>query len=176
LDLRTPGLWGCDGPPLPLEFARVSRDGSLTLVIVAELSQTVTSLWSMSALDEPEAIQNLARREGITKNLDSIHGVRVDGSRIGRAHGRVATLVNSWLRQRAGLTSAIWTGLGVAPKRWHHAGFEDGFRVDNAITYLQSLGGETADRADEYIRRAPIQIDTEVRRRASALGLVSSDG
>jgi hypothetical protein len=126
----------------------------------------------VSALKESEAIQNLAGRESITKNLDSIHGVRLDGSRIGDAHPGVAILVKSWLRQRSGFTSAIWTGLGVAPNRWRKAGFEDGFSVDNAITYLQSLSGDRADRAMEYVRRAPMQIDTEVRRRASAVGLL----
>lgn len=172
LDLRTPGLWGCDGPRLPMEFARISRDGSLTLVIVPELNKTALSLWSVSALDEHAAVQNLAGREDIRKDLGSIHGVRLDGSRIGRADEGVATRVHGWLRERDGLTSAIWTGLGVSPSRWRKAGFRDGFSVDNAITYLGSLRGEMADRATEYVRRAPMQIDTEVRRRASALGLV----
>lgn len=169
--LQTPGLWGCDGPVLPVEFARISRDESLTLVIVSEHHHSVPTLWSVSAFDEPEAIQNLAGRENITKNLDAIHGVRQDGSRIGAANERIASEIHTWLATRPSLSAVVWTGLGATPERWSDREYEDGFTIDNALSYLQSLKGSVAERAFEYIRNTPTQIDTLVRQRAKSAGL-----
>ena len=60
--LPVDGGWYTDGPQLPVEFTRVSRDGRLTLVIT-EGAPPVAVLWSclsVSSLDD--AIQALAER------------------------------------------------------------------------------------------------------------------
>ena len=57
----------------------------------------------------------------------------------------------------------IWTAL--PPK------FRDEVRAptaDEVMTYLRDLVGPSRDRAEQYIRRAPRQIDTVLRRRIVA--------
>jgi len=172
LDLETPGLWECDGPNLPIEFARISQDGRLTLVVLPSSAETVITLWSVSALNESAAVLNLAAREGTTKNVDAIHGVRMDGSKIGGVDAEVAAHVHTWMSERPALSAVIWTGLGTGLSRWREKGYKDGFSVDNAISYFRSLEGDAADRAFKYLRNAPAQIDTRVRQNAKAAGLI----
>lgn len=172
LDLQTPGLWACDGPNLPIEFARISQDDSLTLVVLPGSAETVVTLWSVSSLSESDAVLNLAAREDISKNFDAIHGVRMNGSKIGRVDAEVAAHVHGWMSERQALSAVIWTGLGTALSRWREKGYTDGFSVDNAISYFRSLKGDAADRAFEYLRNAPAQIDTRVRQNAQAAGLI----
>lgn len=168
LELRTPGQWEPDGPPLPLEFARISRDGSLTLVVVPDYPHLVTALWSVSAFDDLDAaVRNLAARECIRTNLSSIHGVDQDGSPIGSVPMPIASTVHQWLRDHpASPQAAIWTGLGTQPSRWRQRGYDDGFTPDNAIAYLRSLRDDQDHQAFEYLRRTPEQIKTPVRPRA----------
>jgi hypothetical protein len=156
-----------------VEFARISRDGSLTLVVVSGYPAEVTTLWSIGAHNNLEgAIQNLAGRECITKNFESIHGIRRDGSPIGSVDGQIASTVHDWLLEQPSLQAAIWTGLGTQPSRWRDHGYEEGFTVDNALSYLRSLQGDKNHPTFEYMRRAPRQVLTQVRRRAKDEGII----
>lgn len=173
LQLHTPGQWEQDGPWLPVEFARISCDRALTLVVIPSYPAKVRTLWSVSAHQNLEkAIRNLAGREGITKDLESIHGVLRDGSRIGAVDGGIASTVHAWLLEHPALDAAIWTGLGTHPGRWRDHGYEEGFTPDNALSYLRSLQGEEHHPALEYMRRAPEQIATPVRQRAKDQGII----
>jgi len=62
--------WKTDGPALPIEFARQSRDGRLTLV-VAQGSWNVEVLWAeLDVQTIEDAKSSLAKREGISdKNI-----------------------------------------------------------------------------------------------------------
>ncbi len=63
-ELATGSRWHSDGPELPVEFARKSRDGRLTLVI-HESSSDQRTYWALSALDTVEAArESLRQREG----------------------------------------------------------------------------------------------------------------
>ena len=56
--------WKEDGPTLPIEFARISKDGRLTLVIT-ENGTKVPVLYALSNYQNlDEAVLNLAVREG----------------------------------------------------------------------------------------------------------------
>jgi hypothetical protein len=56
--------WQRDGPSLPIEFARVSQDGRLTLVIVPGFLPQKT-LWALSGCKTmTDAKENLRKREG----------------------------------------------------------------------------------------------------------------
>src|SRR5690606_21037100 len=60
--------WREDGPLLPIEFARISNNGRLTLVI-KKRANIVTTLYAISKYKEiDEAILDLAIREGCGKN------------------------------------------------------------------------------------------------------------
>ena len=56
--------WRRDGPLLPVEFARVSQDGRLTLVIVeSDEVDEQRALWALSGFSDIEsAIENLRAR------------------------------------------------------------------------------------------------------------------
>ena len=56
--------WVKNGPFLPLEFARISKDGRLTLIITTEGTE-VQTLYTVSNHETiEEAVLNLAVREG----------------------------------------------------------------------------------------------------------------
>ena len=61
--------WFDDGPSLPIEFARISKDGRLTLVIVPEKKEVVQTLYAISSFEKLDhAKLDLAVREGCSKN------------------------------------------------------------------------------------------------------------
>ena len=57
------GTWSIDGPHLPIEFARQSSEGHITLVIVDD-SPLTTVLWSeLTVISLGAAVSALAERE-----------------------------------------------------------------------------------------------------------------
>ncbi len=67
-ELRISGEWHSDGPLLPVEFARVSQDERLTLVLYPE-AEPIQVLWALSACPSlEEAEENLADREGTSRH------------------------------------------------------------------------------------------------------------
>ncbi len=64
-ELPREGVWQEQGPSLPMEFSRVSRDGRLTLVIDPEHGEVVPTLFVLSPrTDIEDAIADLRTREG----------------------------------------------------------------------------------------------------------------
>lgn len=151
-DLPVIGDWRTDGPKLPLEFARESTDGRITLVIVEQVPP-VQTLWA--ELDVPEiaqAVQALYDREGV-EWIGSIGRWPLD-----RRPHRFAAEIGYWA-ERMGLAAVVWTDLKA------------GMRSDrksvptlNQVTWhLTALSGEAREKAAEYIRKAPAQIATPYR-------------
>lgn len=121
---------------LPIEFARQSSDGRLTLVLVAGRAP-VPSLWArMSLPDLEEARQALARRERIGRDrVDRDIGVWNGSELVDPTARRIAT----WARA-AGVGAVVWTDL--APKFENTPG-----RVpteQEAVAYLEALPPGTA--------------------------------
>ena len=57
--------WSANGPFLPIEFARISKDGRLTLVITPKETKEVKTYFAISSYETvEEAVLNLAVREG----------------------------------------------------------------------------------------------------------------
>jgi len=150
--------WFQDGPFLPIEFVRQSKDGRLTLVI-NETSKDVRTLWALMDTDNLEKAKiSLQIREGIKKeNIERHIGV------INVTENYDNDILEN-IKQWAVITkidSVIWTSLGAKFKN------EDK-RVpteDEAIEYLRALQAKQRQNAEEYIRRTPIQIDTLFRQR-----------
>ncbi len=142
-------------------------------MVVPDYAHAVATLWTKSAHRELDpVIRNLAARECITENLNSIHGVRRDGSTVGSVKEAVASTVHHWLQEKEdAVCAAIWTGLGTQPRRWRDHGYRDGFTQGNALAYLRSLQGDENHPAFEYVRNTPEQIMTPVRRQAREEGL-----
>src|SRR5436190_1350463 len=76
--LRIKTKWRSDGPRLPIEFARISRDGRVTLVVLPG-AEDQPVYWALSEFDDlHDARGNLKEREG-TPSKDHIHCLTGDG-------------------------------------------------------------------------------------------------
>lgn len=154
-NLDIDGEWRNDGPRLPVEFARKSMDGRLTLVLLKG-AEPVQVLWSMMETDDLEyARKNLQDREG-AYYISAIHYTERDTgvSDIPEA----LESVRAWLGNKE-LDAAIWTGLGSNFKEKTGMTFNE----ENAVKYLSTLTGEKRRKAKEYIQRTPLQVRTAVR-------------
>lgn len=144
------GEWQEDGPELPLEFARLSGGGRVTLVVMPN-GPRVSVLWTLlnvSSLEHGAAA--LRVREG-TK-LEWIGHWPSDG------HDRYSAGIGAWARAK-NLDGVVWTAL---PPTW---GDENG-RIPTEVevtNYLSALTAEEAREPFKYIRNAPPQIRTPYR-------------
>jgi hypothetical protein len=162
-ELPIRGPWFTDGPLLPVEFARQSNDGRLTLVLLKDQHSIplVRSLWALfSVSDLDVARQALADREGVGKERANIDiGVWSGGEAQSAVDERIAV----WGRCKH-IESVMWTNL--PPK---FAGEERRTpSIEEAVHYLQQLPNEKRQLAERYIRMAARQIDTDYRRRFEA--------
>lgn len=155
--LKVQRQWFNDGPLLPIEFTRQSRDGRLTLVI-NKGSKLVRVLWAlMDTSDIEEAKKSLQDREGIKKeNINKHIGViKINDA----TEDTVLIEIRDWAKALK-LDAVIWTALEskfdnkeIAPT------------ADQAVNYLRELEIQKKTHAEEYIRRTPKQIDTNYRQR-----------
>ena len=153
LQLRT--LWRLDGPVLPVEYARISNDGRLTLVI-HPASGNQTTLWAESSSEDiGKARENLREREGTISRL--IHSGTATGEFSEGTSDSVRHAIAKWLAAQPDIQACIWTGLTSNWKEMRKCDFS----VADAIRYLEKLTDTT--RAREYIQNTPGQIQTAAR-------------
>ncbi len=128
--LRIVSRWRRDGPRLPIEFARISSDGRLTLVIHpdSEDQQTYWAVSEFAVMDQ--ARRNLAQREGA--KLSDIHHLARKGQARSGASKVVMTRTREWLAKHREVEGVIWTGLG---SNWKDKRKQP-FTPDDAVTYL----------------------------------------
>jgi len=150
--------WFEDGPILPIEYLRISKDQRLTLVLDETHGTSVRTLWAFfeSSVIE-DARKSLQLREGIRdKNSEKFiahisAGEETDDS--------LKKPIQRWLLRKE-LDAAVWTNLppnykgenGQAPT------------LENTISHLSGLSVNQSSNAEEYIRKTPKQIDTKFRR------------
>ena len=150
--------WFSDGPMLPVEFARESSGRRITLVI-ANVNYRVRTLWALMSVDTLDrAKSTLAEREGISES-NIRYSIGYWDSESNSSHGECAEEIGAWAKQLA-LDAVVWTNLKV--------GFKDKRdalpQYDQVLKHLRSLSHEERGVAEEYVRKAPAQIDTEYRR------------
>lgn len=161
------GTWQADGPHLPLEFARESRDKRITLVI-CDGAPAVRTLWATLDVQTLEnAKRELAAREGIRPaNIKYSIGW---WSPAGASEHHGASVIAQWASARD-LQGVVWTAL--KPK------LGDEYRIpkqDEVVQHLSGLQGTNRDIAEEYVRLAPRQIVTPYRTAIeAALGWTAS--
>jgi hypothetical protein len=147
------GEWQQDGPDLPLEFARVSQGGKITLVI-ADSGVWSPVLWIPLAVETLEdAVSALANRERVPSSK-SIG--RVPASN--RTY-RYGSAIFEWARQKQA-TGVVWTALKPGLST------DDRGRLptlDELRQHVDQLGPEARIKALEYVQRAPAQIRTNYR-------------
>ena len=134
------------------EFTRVSSNNRVTLII-EENSSPVRTLWSLmlhSNLDD--CINALMTREGTTK--ENIHYTSVNDT----SEDNIKSTIKKWLSEK-NIVSAIWTGLSYSKKTNNKRP-----ALRDIVKHLEQLAGNERRFAEEYIRNAPRQIDTEYRR------------
>lgn len=147
--------WFEDGPLIPAEFARQSQDGRITLVLV-ETGLLVPSLWAvMESTDLASAVEALRRREGILENNVEKHVCRWS---VGQPSPTLIPGLSEWANAHE-VAHVIWTGL---PPKFN--GVETTPSAEQVVEYLAKLSGEQRERAEQYVRLAPRQIDTKNRR------------
>lgn len=156
--LKLKGTWQCDGPYLPVEFARVSQDGRLTLVLCRGVSP-VQTLWAYAEEENLNAaIKGLRVRERTSANRIGYLSLRNSKSRC-RVIEDLVFVFESWLKEK-GLDAAVWTDL---PANFAER-MGEAFTTENVISYLKSLEGDALAAAKAYIVNAPDSIDTPIRR------------
>ena len=148
--------WSIDGVMLPIEFTRQSNNGRMTLIIDEE-AKPIRTLWALMATDNlKEAKESLQKREGtLTKYIHSVKSN--ENNQIGNNK-----IIVDWLNSQK-LDAAIWTGLSFSDKTKNKRP-----DIDYVINHLKGLEYNRKRVAEEYIRKAPKQIDTEYRRKIEA--------
>lgn len=153
--------WRNDGPTLPLEFARVSRDGRITLVVTDE-GKDVPVLWAQLAVANlDEAIAALAGREGVTSH-----------TLIGRVPTRAGNYpygerIAAWARDR-GIAGVVWTALKPGLDERNRGRVPS---LPELQAHIDNLADGARAGALEYVRNAPVQVET--RYRAPLLALLT---
>jgi hypothetical protein len=147
--------WHRDGPPMQLEFARLSDEGWLTMVLVPRADRA-QCLWSPMRADSlADARAALATREGIQP--DKIERDVGYWSNEVESQFIPSKVVGDWATQK-GIEAVVWNAL--PPRRVPTS--------EHAVSALRSLSGEPRRRAEETIRQTHRQIDTPYRRRIEA--------
>jgi hypothetical protein len=158
---------------MPIEFARISKDGRLTLVICDESDHPsvteVPTLWACSCHTELGAARCDLREREQTPRIFSIGFLttRRDDDRTDILTEKQLEGVRRWARHKR-LDALVWTDLrsnwDKPPKEFRDK-VRQPFNEDNVISYLRSLQGEELCKAEKYIRFAPEQVRTLIRPR-----------
>lgn len=151
--------WKENGPVLPIEFARISKDGRLTLVITPNGTE-VPTLCAVSSFDNLDlAVLNLAVREGSgRKSIGSYNKSKDEFSPIDFSF---KDNIKNWI-QTTDFDAVIWTNL---PEKLNLENVTKTEKdPDGRIKYLQNLKGTQSALAEEYIRNTPKQIATTYRK------------
>ena len=107
------------------------------------------------------AINNLRLREGAVSVTPIGYVNLKDGN--GRAQNpNDLESISSWAKQMS-IAAALWSDF--RPNFEEKASRK--FSVENAMEYLLTLNTLTREKAFEYIRKAPIGVDTPLRRKFS---------
>ena len=157
-DLKIEGGWRNDGPYCPIEFARVSNDGRLTLVLFPE-AEKVRVLWAeMGTENLEEAIENLREREGTTLERIGYVDLSIQDSYRCGVISDMSRTIKEWASTKD-IDAVIWTDL---PSNFEQETDKD-FTGGNVIDYLNQLEDREKREAERYVRNAPDQIRTKMR-------------
>ncbi len=165
-ELKTAAPFAPNGPLLPIEFCRISKDGRLTLAIDETFGDVCTTYSAPSAFaDLDAAIENLRKREGtIASEIGFVQpatGRQSDAAM--ERHPQVVATIAAWA-EAGGYDAAIWTALASNFDELDKAG--EPFSVTAAIRYLEGLNAKDPAafrRAWDYIQKAPAEVETPVR-------------
>lgn len=165
--LRCVGDWQASGPELPLEFARTSRDGRLTLALVTGATPVPTKWVELDYFTAEQAQEALAGREGCRAEFIGLWPSYSPKHDVG------AAAIADWA-SAAGFDRVVWTAL---PPKFDNVNGAVPKDAATVLAYLNTLEGETLERAREYVTRAPSEVRTPFRSAIEAeLGWVAEVG
>jgi hypothetical protein len=147
--------WEPDGPQVRVEFLRKSKNGRVTLVL-EESAAPVRSLWvRMTTADLQTARESLRVREDIPRR-NAVRDIGVWHR--GEESPPLIPNLSEW-GGRKNLNAVIYTNL-------RRKFDEDGRHaaVDEVVSYLNRCTGDVREKAEEYVRKAPTQVNTAYRR------------
>ena len=149
---------------LPIEFSRVSSDGRLTLVIDPTGAEVPTRFALSPRTDISDAVEDLRKREGtIRKYIGFIVAATGKSSRQDFSDQvDVNGILKNWCLSQQ-IEACVWTALRSNFRE--ELGID--FSPDEAVAYLERLGKGTRENALRYIRNAPTEVDTPLRRKIS---------
>jgi len=164
--LHCTGPWQAGGPELPVEFARTSQDGRMTLVLTEGAPPVPTRWVELGYAKAEQAQEALAGREG--------SGIESIGLWPGPAPKNTtgAEAIAAWAKG-LGVDAVVWSALkpkflgvfGQVPEN-----------AEAVLAYLRGLEGDTLDKAREYVTRAPADVRTPFRAAIEAeLGWLPSE-
>ena len=165
-ELKTAAKFAPNGPLLPIEFCRVSKDGRLTLAIDETFGDVCTAYSAPSAFaDRDASIENLRQREGtIASEIGFVEPASGRQSDVAmERHPQAVATIAAWA-EASGYDAAIWTAL--ASNFSEHGKGGEPFSVTAAIRYLEGLNAKDPAafrRAWDYIKKAPAEVETPVR-------------
>lgn len=156
--LRITGEWQKDGPLLPVEYARISNNKSLTLVLYSKAPE-VQTLWAYTKFEKlRDAIQALKKRERTTEDNIGFFSRKDTSSRC-NAVPSVLPRIMDWTEKKQ-LDATVWTDLP--------SNFEEVVRADlteeNVLNYIIDQKNEENQQTEKYVLNTPEQIDTKIRR------------
>ncbi|MBY4677441.1 hypothetical protein [Marinobacterium arenosum] len=156
-NLQLSSGWNSDGPNLPIEFARESADGRITLVLVDGVKHS-PALWAiLRATDIETAKADLAKREGISdKSIKFSIGCWESNS--GTSHGKCSEEISRWALGK-GLDGVVWINL----KYGFRSNRDEFPTLTGVIEHLNGLSLDQKCVAEEYVRKTPVQVRTEYR-------------
>lgn len=153
--------WKENGPVLLIEFARISNDGRLTLVITSNGTE-VQTLYTVSSFDNLElAVLNLKKREEtISKHIGYYNKSKDE---IFPKNFSFEKNIKDWI-ETTDFDAVIWTNL---PENWEIKENKIVIKTidpNSRIDYLKNLKGDKSIKAKEYFQNTPKQIDTRYRK------------
>jgi len=152
--------WSANGPFLRIEFARISKDGRLTLVITKEAKEVKTYFAISTYENIEEAVLNLAVREGCGRK--QIGSYKKSTNAFSQEVFFQNNILN-WINN-TDIDAVIWTNLG---ENWEikneNKEIIRSVVPNERVDYLRNLEGNKSALAEEYIRRTPMQIKTHYR-------------
>jgi hypothetical protein len=153
--------WFEDGPLVRADFLRKSGDGRITLVL-DESAEPVRGLWAIMCTRDPdEARSALRKREGIPAEREN------DYVGLWMPHLlEPPTILGlaTWAQAR-NIDAVVWTAL---PHKFYEDDATKIATCEDIVTYLASRTGTGREEAERYVRKAPPQIDTQIRRAIEA--------
>lgn len=150
-ELACDRVWRVDGPELAVEFARKSRSGEVTLVIVDD-GPSVPVRWSVMNVSRlGDAIESLRVRERTVRKWIGAWSPDT------KPTGQLQAQIEAWALPK-GLIGVVWTAL---PAKWDDV--ERVPQLAEVLAYLSSLAPDARALAKRYILDAPPQIATPYR-------------